>query len=104
MQLTNPIEYDGKVYTELALNLAVTLRVTGAAEDDLSVALRAVPARIVPESTDGGGNVIPESVELAEHLALTKLIGRKSEADELGSTAVAQVYGVVAEYLQALGL
>ena len=87
-----------------ALNLAVTLRVTGAGEDDVSVALRAVPARIVPEHTDDDGNVIPEAVELADHLAVTKLVGCASEADDIGSSAIAQVYAVVQQYIYSLGL
>lgn len=104
MQLSNPITVNGKVYTDLALNLAVTLRVTGAGEDDLSLALRAVPARIVPEHQDEEGNTIPETVELAEELALSKVVGRKTEADEIGAPAIAQVYQVVQQYLYSLGL
>lgn len=104
MQLSSPITVNGKTYTDLALNLAVTLRVTGEGEDDLSVALRAMPARIVPEHQDEEGNTIPEAVELAEELALTKLVGRKSEADEIGAPAIEQVYAVVQQYLYSLGL
>jgi hypothetical protein len=104
MQLTNPIEYNGQTYTDLALNLAVTLRVTGVGADDVAVALRAVPARIVPAHEDAEGNTIPEAVDLAEDIALTKLIGRRSETDEIGAYAVEQVYGLVQQYLQALGL
>jgi hypothetical protein len=104
MKLTTPITHDGKVYTDLALNLAVTLRVTEDGGDDVSVAMRIVPSRIEPAGTDDDGNTIPAHVVGAEDLAMSQVIGRISEASPDGLVAIQQVRATIEQYLRTMGL
>lgn len=104
MKPTTPITHNGEVFTDLALNLAVTLRVTEDGNDDVSIALRVVPSRIEPAGVDGNGTSIPAHVVAAEGLEFTQVIGRISEASPEGLEAIQQVYSAVEQYLRTLGL
>ncbi len=104
MKLTTPIIHNGETFTDIALNLAVTLRVTEDGGDDVSVALRIVPSRIEPASTDDDGNTIPAHVVGAEDLAMSQVIGRISEASPDGLVAIQQVRATIEQYLRTMGL
>jgi predicted aspartyl protease len=104
MKLTTPITHDGEVFTDLALSLAVNLRVTEDGGDDVTIALRVVPSRIAPASVELDGNAIPAHVVAADGLEFNQVIGRISEASPDGLVAIQQVRATIEQYLRTLGL
>jgi hypothetical protein len=104
MKANNPQIIDGKVYDLININLAVTLTNYSSDYADCSIALRLVPTRIEPASTDADGNVIPEHAVAADAAAIGQVLGRIDDGDDVAKAAIAQVYAVMEAYLKARGI
>lgn len=105
MIATNPIEINGQTFDRWSINLAISSKYTPSGDFDASVAMRLVPTRLVPATTDADGNTVSARVETADEAAVGVLRGRMSEVHPgAEATAVDTIYHAVAEYLKSNNL
>lgn len=94
MKATNPIVVEGVVYSDWQVSLAVTQRLLPDGSDPISVAVRAVPARVASDGT----------VQTLDAMAFSVYRGRDEEiADEAEREAFADMTAAVAKFLRAKG-
>ena len=100
MNTTNPITIDGKTYDRYSLNLAITGSYKPDGTPDASIAMRLVPARLVPATDEA-----PAAVETADSAAIGLLRGHLSEvADPAEQAAVAAIQTALQTLLISKGL
>jgi hypothetical protein len=100
MKPTNPIVIDGETFDRYSLNLAITGSYKASGSQDVSIAMRLVPTRIVPATDEA-----PASVETADTAAIGLLRGHLSEVtDPAEQAAVAAIQTALQNLLISKGL
>jgi hypothetical protein len=82
MIATNPLEIDGQTYDRWSLNLAITGKYKADGSPDASIAMRLIPTRIAPATTDEEGNAVPAQAVTADSNAIGILRGHLSEVQD----------------------
>lgn len=105
MIATNPIVLDGQTFDRWSLNLAITGKYKADGSPDASIAMRLIPTRIAPATTDAEGNEVPAQAVTAESAAIGLLRGRLSEInDPAEAAAVTAIQTALQTYIAAKGL
>jgi hypothetical protein len=100
MNATNPITIQEKTYDRYSLNLAITGSYKASGLQDVSIAMRLIPTRLVPATDEA-----PASVEVADSAAIGLLRGHISEVtDPTEQTAVAAIQTALQNLLISKGL
>jgi hypothetical protein len=105
MIATNPIELDGQTYDRWSLNLAITGKYNGDGSPDASIAMRLIPTRIEPVSTDAEGNEVPARAMTADEAAIGLLRGYLHEVQDPAEQAcVTAITTALQTFIAAKGL
>jgi hypothetical protein len=94
MNIKNPINIEGEVYSKYSANLAVTSFYKNGGAFEINAALRLVPTRF-----DENGNVIKKESEYK-----SVLLGRFNDAGLEEQKAITQIYDAIQNYIDLKGL
>jgi hypothetical protein len=105
MIATNPLEINGQIYDRWSLNLAITGKYKPDGTPDASIAMRLIPTRIVPATTDDEGNEVPASAEQVDSAAVGILRGYLHEVqDPAEQECVTAITAALQNFIAAKGL
>jgi hypothetical protein len=105
MIATTPLEIDGQTYDRWSLNLAITGKYKADGSPDASIAMRLIPTRIAPATTDEEGNAAPAHPVTADSNAVGILRGRLSEiTDPAEAACVTAIQSALQTFVTAKGL
>jgi hypothetical protein len=105
MIATTPLEIDGQTYDRWSLNLAITGKYKADGSPDASIAMRLIPTRIAPATTDEEGNAVPAQAVTADSNAIGLLRGYLSEVQDPAEVAcVSAITTALQTYITAKGL
>ncbi len=94
MKATHPIVVDGVVFADWQVSLSVTQRLAPDGSSPISVAVRAVPARVADDGT----------VHTLDEAAMSIYRGREEEiADDAEREAFSDMSAAIAKFLKAKG-
>jgi hypothetical protein len=95
MKATRPIVVDGVVYSDWQISLSVSQRLLPDGSDPISVAIRAVPSRVVEDGT----------IQTLDAAAFSIYRGRIEEVvDDAEREAFSEMSAAVSKFLRAKGV